>query len=44
MLVEELRGLRNAGAAILLTTHDPGLIDQLADRRLLIRNGEIRPV
>lgn len=44
MLVEELRGLRNAGTAILLTTHDPGLIDQLADRRLLIRNGEIRPV
>ena len=42
MLVEELRGLRNAGAAILLTTHDPGLIDQLADQRLLIHNGEIR--
>lgn len=44
MLVEELRSLRNAGAAILLTTHDPGLIDQLADRRLFIRNGEIRAV
>ena len=42
ILVEELRSLRNAGAAILLTTHDPGLIDQLADRRLLIRNGEIK--
>jgi ABC-2 type transport system ATP-binding protein len=42
MLVDELRSLRNAGAAILLTTHDPGLIDQLADRRLLIRNGEIK--
>lgn len=44
MLVEELRDLRNAGTAILLTTHDPGLIDQLADRRLLIRNGAIRAV
>ncbi len=42
MLVEELRSIRNAGAAILLTTHDPGLIDQLADRRLLIHNGEIK--
>lgn len=42
MLVEELRALRNAGAAILLSTHDPGLIDQLADRRLLIHNGEIK--
>jgi ABC-2 type transport system ATP-binding protein len=44
MLVEELRSLQHAGVAILLTTHDPGLIDQLADRRLLIRNGEIRAV
>ncbi len=31
-----------SGVAVLLTTHDPGLIDQLADRRLLIRNGEIQ--
>ena len=42
MLIDELRGLRNKGVAVLLTTHDPGLIDQLADRRLLIRNGEIK--
>lgn len=42
MLVEELRDLRIAGKAILLTTHDPGLIDQLADRRFLIHNGEVR--
>lgn len=42
MLVEELRSVRNSGAAILLTTHDPGLIDQLADRRLLIQNGELK--
>lgn len=42
ILIDELRGLRNDGIAVLLTTHDPGLIDQLADRRLLIRNGEIQ--
>jgi len=42
MLIDELRGLRNKEVAVLLTTHDPGLIDQLADRRLLIRNGEIK--
>ncbi len=42
MLIDELHGLRKDGVAILLTTHDPGLIDQLADRKLLIQNGEIR--
>ena len=42
ILIDELHSLRDNGVAILLTTHDPGLIDQLADRRLLIRNGEIK--
>ena len=42
ILIDELHGLRNNGVAVLLTTHDPGLIDQLADRRLLICNGEIQ--
>lgn len=41
-LIDELHRLRNAGVAVLLTTHDAGLIDQLADRILLIRNGEIQ--
>ena len=42
MLIDELHRLRNAGVAVLLTTHDAGLIDQLADRMLLISNGEIQ--
>ncbi len=37
----ELQALRARGASILLSTHDPGLIDQLADRQLTIRQGII---
>ncbi len=41
LLVDELRGLRDRGTAILLSTHDPNLIDQLGDRRLMIHQGVI---
>ena len=41
LLVNELRGLRDRGTAILLSTHDPNLIDQLGDRRLMIHQGVI---
>lgn len=41
LLIKELQTLRAQGAAILLSTHDPGLIDRLADRHLIIRQGVI---
>ena len=41
LLVNELRSLCDRGAAILLSTHDPNLIDQLGDRRLMIHQGVI---
>ena len=41
LLINELRHLRDQGVAILLTTHDPNLINQLGDRRLTIHHGVI---
>lgn len=41
VLTAELKRLRNQGAAILLTTHNPQIIQDLGDRRLTIRHGEI---
>jgi ABC-2 type transport system ATP-binding protein len=41
LLINELRNYREQGAAILLSTHDPNLIDQLGDRNLVIHNGVI---
>jgi ABC-2 type transport system ATP-binding protein len=42
LLLDLLRGFREAGSAILLSTHDQRLIDALADRRFLINNGIIK--
>lgn len=42
LLIDELRHYSKHGAAILLSTHDPNLIDQLGDRILIIQNGVIR--
>lgn len=41
LLIDELRYYKEQGAAILLSTHDPNLIDQLGDRTLKIQNGII---
>jgi ABC-2 type transport system ATP-binding protein len=41
MMKEELRNYRAQGAAILLTTHDPQLIEQLPDRKMAIRSGVV---
>jgi ABC-2 type transport system ATP-binding protein len=41
VLVEELRRLRGQGAAVLLSTHDSQLNEQLGDRRLLIHQGVV---
>lgn len=41
LLIDELRHYSEQGAAILLSTHDPNLIDQLGDRILKIQNGVI---
>lgn len=41
LLIDELRHYSKQGAAILLSTHDPNLIDQLGDRILKIQNGLI---
>ncbi len=41
ILIDELQSFRDESKSIFLTTHDPGLIDKLADRRLLIKNGEV---
>ena len=41
LLIGELRQYNQQGAAILLSTHDPNLIDQLGDRTLKIQNGVI---
>jgi len=42
VLIDTLKDIRDKGAAILLTSHDPGLIDLLSDRRMLIEHGEIK--
>ena len=41
LLIDELRHSSEQGAAILLSTHDPNLIDRLGDRILKIQNGVI---
>lgn len=41
LLIQELRSVREQGAAILLSTHDPHLITQLGDRTLSIHQGVI---
>lgn len=41
LLVESLKDLRSQNKTILLSTHDPHLIDQLADHRLHIEHGLI---
>lgn len=41
LLIDELRHSSEQGAAILLSTHDPNLINQLGDRILKIQNGVI---
>lgn len=40
-LVERLKELRRGGASILLSSHDPNIAGELADRKLKIRNGSI---
>lgn len=42
MLINEMRNYREQGATILLSTHDPNLIDQLGDRTMVIHNGVIK--
>lgn len=42
LLIDLLRGYREAGKAILLSTHDQRLIESLADRQLMINNGVIK--
>ncbi len=42
VLIDTLKDIRERGAAILLTSHDPGLIDLLSDNRMLMEHGEIK--
>ncbi len=42
LLINLLRGYREAGKAILLSTHDQRLIESLADRQFMINNGVIK--
>jgi len=44
LLIQELHSLCDQGAAILMSTHDPNLINRLGDRRLSIRQGIIEVV
>lgn len=41
MLIDELKELRGQGAAVLLSTHDPGLIERIGGRSLVIRHGVV---
>ncbi len=41
VLLQHLRQIRDQGAAILLTTHDPQLATDLADRVLRMQNGSL---
>jgi ABC-2 type transport system ATP-binding protein len=41
LLVERLKELRQSGASILLSSHDPNLAKDLADRTLRIQNGHV---
>jgi len=41
LLVERLKELRQSGASLLLSSHDPNIASELADRTLKIQNGHI---
>ena len=41
LLIERLSILRRDGAAILLTTHNPAIVDGLADRKLVMNQGRL---
>jgi len=44
LLVQRLKELRQSGASILLSSHDPNLARDLADRTLRIRNGTVEDI
>jgi ABC-2 type transport system ATP-binding protein len=41
ILVRRLKELRQSGASILLSSHDPNIVKDLADRTLRIQNGQV---
>ena len=41
ILVQRLKELRQSGASILLSSHDPNIVKDLADRTLRIQNGQV---
>ena len=43
-LVQRLKELRQSGASILLSSHDPNIAGELADRTLKIQNGYIEEI
>jgi len=43
-LVKRLKELRQSGASILLSSHDPNIARELADRTLKIQNGYVRDI
>ncbi len=43
LFIRHLMDLRSRGAGILLSTHDPDLKNELADRVYFLTNGKIRP-
>lgn len=44
LLVKRLKELRQSGASILLSSHDPNIARELADRTLKIQNGTIEEI
>ena len=42
VLIDTLKDVRDRGAAMLLTSHDPGLIDVLSDKHMLMQQGAIK--
>ena len=44
VLLDKLRDLRNKGASILMSSHDPVIKTQFGDRQLLIEDGVLREV
>jgi ABC-2 type transport system ATP-binding protein len=43
-LLSHLQDLRSEGAGILMTTHEPAVVEQVADRRILLEKGRLRNV
>jgi ABC-type multidrug transport system ATPase subunit len=43
-LVERLKELRQSGASILLSSHDPNMARDLADRALRIQSGYVKAI